>query len=195
MKTISSFFIAGSLLAINLSASAQKDSSGIYQTADDFRNHKLSYAINYKTEKHKIKDNLIFNPAQVKVKHHDTTYTLDKSAIYGYKSAVGEVFRFVGDESYTVLNPDEEILLYLHTTSISPLLNPAKKVEEHYYFSKDAHNSPIDLTIDNLKKAYPENSKFLASIDKYFKTDDQLLSYDQKRKIYTLNRLMQISKK
>lgn len=194
MKKNIFFLTAIGLLAISMNATAQKDSSGIYQTADDFRNHKLSYAINYKTEKHKINDYLLFNSTQVKVTHHGTTYTLDKSAIYGYKSTTGEVFRFVGIEAYKVLNPDEDILLYLHTTPVNPLLDPTKKVEEHYYFSKDAASSLIDLTIGNLEKAFSDNSKFLASIDKYFKKDEQLVSYDTKRKMYTLNRLLQLSK-
>ncbi len=194
MKKNIPFLTAIGLLAITMNATAQKDSSGIYQTADDFRNQKLSYAINYKTEKHKINDYLLFDATEVKVKHHGTTYTLDKSTTYGYKSTTGEVFRFVGNEAYTVLNPDEDLLLYLHTTPVSPLVNPTKKVEEHYYFSKDAASAPVDLTIDNLKKAFHENSKFLASIDKYFKKDEQLSSYDEKRKTYTLNRLLQSSR-
>lgn len=194
MKKSISFLTAISLLAITMNATAQKDSSGIYQTADDFRNHKLSYAINYKTEKHKIKDYLLFDEAQVKVEHHGSTYTLDKSAIYGYKSTTGVVFRFVDNTAYEILNPDEDLLLYLHTTPVDPRVDPTKKVEEHYYFSKEATSSPVDLTIGNLKKVFSENSKFLASIDKYFEKDEQLPSYDTKLKTYTLNRLLQFSR-
>ena len=194
MKKNISFVTVSSLLAITMNATAQKDSSGIYQTADDFRNHKLSYAINYKTEKHKINDYLLFDATQVKVKHHGTTYALDKSTTYGYKSTAGEVFRFVGNESYEILNPNEDLLLYLHTNPVDLKVNPTKKFDEHYYFSKDAASSPVDLTIDNLKKVFRENSKFIASIDKYFKKDEQLPSYDEKRKTYTLNRLLQFSR-
>lgn len=57
------------MLAINIlalsTAMAQKDSSGIYKTAEDFQTRKLSYAINYKTEKHKIKDNILFNDEKI----------------------------------------------------------------------------------------------------------------------------------
>ena len=194
MKKNISFLTAIGLLAITMNATAQKDSSGIYQTADDFRNHKLSYAINYKTEKHKINDYLLFDAGKVKVNHQGTNYTLDKSEIYGFKSTTGEVFRFVSNETYRILNPDEDLLLYLHTTPVSPLVDPTKKVEEHYYFSKDAAGSLVDLTIGNLKKAFRENSKFLASIDKYFKKDEQLTSYDTKNRSYTLNRLLQLSR-
>ena len=194
MKHDISFLTAISLLAISMNATAQKDSSGMYQTVDDFRNHKLTYAINYKTEKHKINDYLLFNATQVKVKHHGISYTLDKSAVYGYKSTTGKVFRFVDNEPYEILNPDEELLLYLHTTPINMKVDPTKREEEHYYFSKDAGSPPVELTIDNLKKFFSENSKFLASIDKYFTKDEQLTSYDKKNKTYTLNRLLQSSR-
>lgn len=195
MKKNIFFLTTIGLLAITMNAMAQKDSSGIYQTADDFKNHKLSYAINYKTEKHQINDYLLFDATQVKVKHHGTTYMLDKSSTYGYKSTMDEVFRFVNNEAYKILNPDEDLLLYLHTSPLDPRLDPTKTVEEHYYFSKDRTSTPVDLTIANLKKAFSENSKFLASIDKYFKKDDQLTSYDTKNKMYTLNRLLNLSRK
>lgn len=50
--------LLGGLGAFSI-AIAQTDSSGIYATANDFQQGKLSYAINYKTEKHKIKDNML----------------------------------------------------------------------------------------------------------------------------------------
>lgn len=90
---------------------AQKDSSGIYKTADDFQQRKLSYAINYKTENHKIKDNLFFNGGDIKVNHGGETYTLPKSETYGFRSTKGEVFRFVDNKEYKILNPGEDLLM------------------------------------------------------------------------------------
>jgi hypothetical protein len=78
-----------SSLFITVSAFAQKDSSGIYKTAEDFQRKHLSYAINYKTETHQIKDNLLFNNDEIKVKYKGTTYTLNKSNTYGYRSTKG----------------------------------------------------------------------------------------------------------
>lgn len=177
MKTNFSIFISTGLFAISLGAYAQKDSSGIYQTAADFRNHKLSYAINYKTEKHKINDVLFLDATLVKVKHHDLSYTLNKSDIYGYKNINGQVFRFVNDAAYQILNPREELLLYLVKEPVYPLANPVDKYEAYYYFSKDAVSPPVALTIENLKRAYSGNKNFLASLDKYFTADEQLASY------------------
>lgn len=42
--------LAGGLLLLSQHSLAQKDSSGIYKTTEDFQQRKLSYAINCKTE-------------------------------------------------------------------------------------------------------------------------------------------------
>ena len=70
MKKFNYFILlVGGLLTFS-TVIAQKDSSGFYSTANDFKVVKLSYAINYKTEKHKINDYIFLNSEQVKVKHY-----------------------------------------------------------------------------------------------------------------------------
>ena len=53
---------------------AQKDSSGIYLTPEDFGVRKLSYAIDCNTEKHRINSDLIFKDSKIKVKHNGQKY-------------------------------------------------------------------------------------------------------------------------
>lgn len=183
------FFIVSSLFILNVSVFAQKDSSGIYLTAQDFQNQKLSYGINYKTEKHKIDDWLFLNGSQVKVKHKGMEIMLEKAEVYGYKNTRGETFRFVNDIAYQVLNSGESILLYKRTVQTSPLVNPTVREEEHYYFSKDAASPVIDLTIANLKRTYKNDVRFIKTIEKYFQKDEELVSYDSKRQVYTVSRL------
>lgn len=178
------------MLAINIlalsTAMAQKDSSGIYKTADDFRQRKLQYAINYKTEKHKIKNNLLFNDAELKVKHAGETYTLLKSETYGYRSTKGEEFRFVDNKEYKILNPGQDLLIYGYK---HPSHSP-KEIEKYppmYYFSTDASSAPQSLTKANIKAALPDNHKFHNELDAQFKNDKQLHEYDQFHKMYRLN--------
>lgn len=78
MKNIIAILVVTGTLTLTQNSQAQTDSSGIYKTASDFQNKKLSYAINYKTEKHKIKSSMLFNNDQIKVKHEGTMYTLKK---------------------------------------------------------------------------------------------------------------------
>ena len=185
--------LASSLFAFNQTSLAQKDSSGIYKTASDFQQKKLSYAINYKTEMHKIKDNILFNDAEIKVKHDGQTYTLDKNTTYGFKSTKGEVFRFIDKKEYKVLNPNETILIYVYKHP-SHSTKETQKYPPMYYFSTDASAVPQALTKANLKAAFPDNHKFHDALDAQFKSDAELYAYDSFHKEYKLNRAYANSK-
>lgn len=179
------FVIAGSLLSTS-TLIAQQDSSGIYKTADDFQKRKLSFAINYKTEKHKINDNLLLNNSDIKVTHNGEKHTLSKSETYGFRSTKGEEFRFVDNKNYRVLNPGKTLLIYVYDhPSHSP--KEAQKYLPVYFFSKDAASDPQLLTKANIKAAYPNNHKFHDDLDSFFKSDVELSAYDQFHKMYKLN--------
>lgn len=182
-------------LLIGATAVAQKDSSGIYNTADDYKNHRLTYPINYKMDRHKIKDYLFFEPTHVKVKHGDETFRLEKSSIYGYRNTKGVDYRFVGERSYRILNPGEPIILYKYgEPQTDPIKNPPVQMNR-YYFSTDASLSPLNLTRANLKKAFPDNLKFHQAIDRTFRSDDELDRFDRVRNRYTVNVLLEESMK
>ena len=186
--------IASISFAFAINVSAQKDSSGIYKTAADFQQKKLSYAINYKTEKHKIKDNILFHGSEIKVVHEGQRYKLDKNSTYGYKSTQGEVFRFVDNKEYIVLNPEESPTLYAYKHPTSATKGNFKYVSD-YYFSTDASSTPQSLTKENLKKAFPNNHKFHDALDATFKSDDGLASYDSFHKMYKVNHILEMSEK
>lgn len=173
-------------------AFAQKDSSGIYKTANDFSAKKLSLAINCKTESHKIKVNDIFNQDHITVVHDGKSYDFKKSDIYGYKLCNGETYRFSGNKDYQVMNPNEVILMYkvevMQTKAASP------KVYS-YFFSKDAASSLQDLTKANLKAAFPANHKFHDELDANFKSDSELTAYDSFHKMYKVNHILMMTSK
>lgn len=185
MKKIILIMIIGILLSAQYT-SAQKDSSGIYKTSADFQQRKLTYAINYRTETHKIKSNMIFNSKEIKVKHDGIIYTLKKEDTYGYRDARGIDYRFMGYKELKVLNTGEPILLYFYQhTAHSPKDQAAYKPE--YYFSKDVNSTPEKLTLSGVKAAFPKNHKFHDALDAQFKSDDELYSYDSFHKMYKLS--------
>ena len=152
MKKINLIILVAGLLTFNQTTHAQKDSSGIYKTSEDFQNRKLSYAINYKTEKHKIKGSMLFNNDEVKVKHNGTLYTLKKSETYGYKDTKGRVFRFVDNKEYKVMNPGEPILIYFYQHPSHSAKDVSKGLyQPEYYFSKNTSFPFQDLTLTNVK--------------------------------------------
>ena len=178
-----------SVLANFQSSFAQKDSSGVYKTAADFKNRKLSYAINYKIEKHKINNYVLFNDDVIKVKHMGTTYNLKKSETYGYRNTNGVEFRFVDNKEYKILNPGEAFLIYIYQ-------HPAHSPKEtaNYgpmnYFTINVIDPPKLLTKANLKAAFLQNHKFHDALDTNFRSDKELVDYDDFHKMYKLNWLI-----
>lgn len=180
------------VLIMNQQVFAQKDSSGVYKTADDFAQRKLSFAINCKMEKHKINPYLIFNADEVKVKHQGNTYMLKKKELFGYRDCKGKEFKFVNDTEYSILNPGEPLLLYFYQHTAHSAKN-ANDYPAAYYFSKDAFSPLQPLTKANLKAAFPENHALHDKLDAQFKNDKDLPAYDKFHKMYKLSWLLKNS--
>jgi hypothetical protein len=186
MKTINLTALLLLLLFGPMSSSfAQKDSSGVYLNPVDFRKAKLTYAINCSTEKHKIKLNEFFDKSYITVIHEQKSVNLEKKNIFGFRDCDNMTYRFVGQSHYTVLNPREEILLYKH------VIQASKNQEEavHYYFSTSADVEVQQLSLTNLKKAFPDNHKFHDMLDVEFNGIIDLAQYDSFHKMYKVNRL------
>ncbi len=58
-----------------------------------------------------------------------------------------------------------------------------------YFFSKDAGSEIRDLTLDNLRAAFPDNHVFDDAVDTQFRTDSELYAYHNFHKCYKLNRI------
>ena len=173
-----------SMVSFSLSSFAQTDSSGIYLSSQDFKNNRIAYAINCKTESHKIKLNDFFGKPYITVIHFDSSYKLFKKEIFGFKTCDGQVVRFLGKKELVLLNPLESILIYRNEVT-----HPAKGKTNvtNYYFSKDAISKVEKLTIKNVKKAFPGNQLFHQKIDSLFKYNTELAQYDDINKTYKLN--------
>lgn len=186
--------IAIAALFFTLNAHAQKDSSGIYKTAEDFQNRKLSYAINYKTEKHRINDNLLFNESGIKVRHQGMLYSMKKKETYGYRDTKGIDYRFMDNKAYKILNSNRSLNLYVFQSLSNPNKGTAVYIPR-YYFSKDLTSAPQSLTKENVKSAYPNNHKFHDAIDASFTDDKELAQYDSFHKMYKLNHILEMNSK
>ncbi|HZY36673.1 MAG TPA: hypothetical protein VFE53_08505 [Mucilaginibacter sp.] len=186
MKTFNHFLmLACSLFTLSQTALAQNESGGIYKTAYDFRQNKLSYAVNVNNGRDKIKSDMLLREGKVKVISGGRVYTLDKRDVYGYKSPDGAIYRFYRKNDYKVLNAGEPLTLYAYLQgSSSGRAN--MRIYADYYFSSNLSSAPQHLTIENLKAAFPGNRKFQEALDENFKTDEDLTAYDGTHKMYRL---------
>ncbi len=173
---VSIIFVA----SITLDAQAQQDSSGVYMTSNDFQNGKLAYAINCKTQKHKIKLKEFFSRPFIVVVHNDSSYTLPKNEVYGYRDCDGVSYRFVDENVYKILNPFEPIVIYRYFVYI-----PRDPVVD-YFFSMGNEGLVEELTKANLKRAFPDNHKFHENLDSLFERNSDLASYNKTTKKFKL---------
>lgn len=172
-------------VSITVATKGQKDSSGVYMTAVDFTNKKLTYGINCKTENHKIKLNNFFNRDYITVIHEGNKYNISKDSVFGFKTCNGSSYRIADKIDYTILNADDNLLLYEFIPMSAPK-NPQPPVHK---FSKGADGPMLDLTIENVKNIYPDNHLFHDEIENTFRSNSSLLSYDRYHKQYKLVRL------
>ncbi|MBI4946816.1 MAG: hypothetical protein HY840_10510 [Bacteroidetes bacterium] len=172
-------------VSISVVTKGQKDSSGVYMTSADFSNKKLTYGINCKKERHKIKLNSFFNRDYITVIHEGIKYNISKDSVFGFKTCNSSSYRIADKIDYTILNTDDSLLLY-EFMPISAPKNPQLAVHK---FSKGADGPMLDLTIENVKEIFPENHLFHDEVDNTFRSNNSLLSYDRYHKQYKLVRL------
>lgn len=172
-------------LIVVASTGAKAQTSGVYLTVADFESEKLTYGIDCRTEKHKIKLHEFLGRDYITVVHEKQSHDLKKKEIFGYRDCDGTIYRLGTDRHYQVINPTEKILIY--RIEVPGSKNQSAVIT--YYFSSSAATEIQDLTLANLKKAFPDNHKFHDSLDTEFGSNGDLASYDSFHKVYKINRL------
>ena len=106
--------------------------------------------------------------------------------------AKGQDFRKVGREKFRVVDTTG---FYLY--SINKLVQGEKiaRPETVYYFSVNRQSPVLELTRENLEKAFAGNAKFRYSMEEEFRTDKELMAYDKLMKVYKLKYLYSQSSK
>lgn len=174
-----------SVILIVLSFVTYAKQGGVYLSATDFRNEKMTYVTDCSINKSNIKLNLLFDRPHFTVTHDGQSNRLQKTDIFGYKACDGDTYRFVGKRRYSILNPTEEILLYRFET----IASKNQKPQIFYKFSKFANHEVYDLTIKNLKIHFPNNPKFHDQLTAVFNSDKDLTNYDSFYNMYQVNRI------
>ncbi|MGE5520823.1 MAG: hypothetical protein ACM3VS_12910 [Candidatus Dadabacteria bacterium] len=185
-KNFAMQLLTSCFLLLSVAVTAQMNQSGIYMTADDYKAQKLNYATSYNVSE-KINDFVFLDASQVKVTYQGKTITLNKDDVFGYRNNKGEDFRFVDNNSYRILNPGQDLLIYEYTR---PGTDPRERAPiTNFFFTRNINDNPRELTKDNLRKAFRDNKKFQGVIYETFKNDEDLLTLDNIKKMYKLNTL------
>jgi hypothetical protein len=95
---------------------------------------------------------------------------------------------------YIIMNPGDPITIYKYTHSAHPP-KAADKYAPKYYFVTKSNDKLQDLSLDNLKKAFPDSHSFHDALDENFKVDGDLINYDSFHKMYKLSHIYQTTVK
>lgn len=189
MKTRTAMITAFLLSMCGL-VTAQSTTSGVYKTYEDYMNQKMAYAIDCKTEKHKIKLNEFPNKPFIKVIHDGMPHEIPKDSVFGYQLCDGNFVRFADNTDYHLIERGD-VWLYKKLQVKAPKGAPEPNLN---FFTATGQEKPMPLTMENLKKAFPENHKFHDDLTAQFKNDKELMAFDSFHKKTKLNHLLEMSK-
>jgi hypothetical protein len=181
-----------SILFMSLNSIAQNKQSGVYLTYSDYNNNKLTYSINCKTEKHIIRLNEFLNQSFITVKHKEQKIKLQKDSIYGILNCDEPLVRFQNKEHF-YLAEKEAIWIFYKEENVPE--GKGFKVQKHYYFSKTGDGVLSELTISNIKYAFPNNHKLHDELDAQFGNGSAISDYDSFHKMFKINHLIKVNEK
>jgi len=163
---------------------AQDQTCGLYLTAEDYHNHKLSYKTTG-NDGNIVQLNEFLGSRKVVVVYNGKKEVLYKSAIYGYKYNSTD-YRYFNNSSYKIID-DKDFYLY----SAHKLVQQGKgpKAINTYYFSTTAVADIKPLSIKNLQSTFADNARFRYLLDSQFSTDNSLTAYDSAANEYKVKYL------
>jgi len=100
--------------------------------------------------------------------------------------ARSQAYRFVGHEKFRIVDTAG---FYLY--SINKLVQGEKiaRPQDVYYFSVRADGPVLELTRENLGKAFVDNPRFRYALEARFRQDKELMDYDRSLGTYAINYL------
>lgn len=161
--------------------------SGVYRTAADFTAGRLDFAIDCKTQRHRIDRHTFLNRSYLDVTHEGQRTRVAKRDVYGYRECDGSVVRFDDGREYTVVAAGRGVMY------ARPDMVPQAKgfrVVPVYFFSRTPADTIRPLTRSALKDAFPDDHALHDRIDQTFRSDEELAAYDARHRQYRVLRFL-----
>ena len=179
---------AASMFAGGALATAQTSrTSGVYVTAGDYQNGKLGLEGDCGSKAHKLKIHDVVNKPYIDVTHESEKRRYSKDELFGFRACDGREYRFGSKLEYQILETKK---LYIYARDFWVNQGRTNRTVREYYFSVGASGPIQELTMENLKKAFPENHRFHDWLDATFGGGQDPTAYDEFHKMFKVNRLL-----
>ena len=165
--------------------------SGLYLTAADFEAELLTDARACPPGSRPVEQDTFNEDATISMPGVDGARSFERSATYGFRTCDGTDVRFVRTSNYQVVRAPP-LFLYQHASLVSVGKGGSRLVVDHG-FSTSAADPMRPLTMNALKGAYPERHAFHDMIDLAFRSDAELIRFDDFHHEYRIARLLRES--
>jgi hypothetical protein len=192
LTSLKNLVLMATVLAGSLTTTEAKSATGIYLTAEAYKNGHLASESDCGSPGHRVELHDILHKPFIEVTHEGQTRRYEKSQIYGFRSCGGHDYRFVENDEYQILEA-KELSIYAREVPVENRKDTGDlhvAASREYFFSVSAGGQVLPLTLQNLKRAFPNNHAFHDALDKTFNADDELAQFDAFHKMFKVNRLL-----
>jgi hypothetical protein len=190
MKTYFSSVAAIAVLLFSAAGIVQATTpktSGVFLTADDYKNVRLSFEGDCSSKTHKLELHNVLNKPYIDVTHETEKRRFAKSDLFGFRACDGHDYRFVSNLEYQILE-SKDLYIYVYESHVSH--GKGSYADLEYYFSAGAEGPVLALTKEDLKKSFPDNQRFHEALDAVFGPKKKLSEYDKTHKMFKVNQLL-----
>jgi hypothetical protein len=198
MKTLKSesiklafFAVAAIILPLTLSLQIQAATpkiSGVYLTAADYKDGKLSFEGDCRSKTHRLELHDVLNKSYIDVTHESEKRRYQKSDLFGFRACDGRDYRFSSKLEYQILE-SKDLYIYAHEEQVT-YGKGMRQTMGRYHFSVGADGPILSMTLQNLKQAFPDNHRFHDLLDANVGAGQKIEEYDDFHKMFKVNRLL-----
>jgi hypothetical protein len=191
--SIKTFFSSAAAVAVLLFSGAgtaqvaTPKTSGVYLTADDYTNGRLSFEGDCGSKTHKLELHDVLHKSYIHVTHGAEKHRYAKSDLFGFRACDGRDYRFASNLEYQILEAKE---LYVYAREVPVSHGRGIHTVRGYFFSAGPDGPVLALTLENLKQAFPDNRRFHDVLDATVGAGQKLAEYDESHKMFKVNQLL-----
>ena len=163
--------------------------AGVYVTGVDFEHGRLASAADCTAPDRPVARDAISRGQMLEMPPSggEAGARYAKADVYGFRACDGADVRFVAGENYRVEHAPP-LLLYERKRRVS--VGKGSRLVYDHFFSTSPADSVRPLTLLSLKEAYPTNHRFHDLLDLAFRSDDELMRYDDFHHEYRVARIL-----
>ena len=177
--------VAGSVAAAD--AGQVEMTAGVFRTADEFQRGVLADPVACAVNGERINAGTSKGQAYIDVRHGTRKARYSETDAYGFRDCGDRDVRITSGRQYFILETRHIQVLRVDQWRVS---GKALVPQPAFYFSVGASGAIQPLTLENVKRAFPENHAFHDKLDALFSGGGDPATYDRFHGMFAINHLL-----